>query len=115
MLFQTKHRTPMVRTQSIISVSDELGGDLQNSGGGSASNIGQDTSGRESGSVRKMRLRGRRGMSKALKNISGSSQEDASGKDILDRVGLSREEEKCGVPSCSPHRGTSSNELLVMR
>ena len=96
----------MVRTQSIISVSDELA--LQNSGGGCAANIGQDTSGigRESSSVRKIRLRGRRGMSKTLKNISGSSQEDASGKDMLDRIGLSREEEKGGVPSCSPHRSS---------
>ena len=74
----------MVRTQSIISVSDEVGGgSLQKSG--SASNIGgqENNISREgSGGVRKNRLRNRRGITKQLKNISGSSQEDTGGKDL---------------------------------
>ena len=99
----------MVRTQSIISVSDEMG---QNAGGGgNSSNVGQDTSNvaRDS-SARKNRIRGRRIMTKTLKNISGSSQEDtAGGKDVLERIGLPREEGSCNSKSCSPRRGNTSN------
>jgi hypothetical protein len=95
----------MVRTQSIISVSDEIGVGLQNAG--SASNVGPDTrDGMQS--VRKNRIRGRRVMTKTLKNISGSSQEDTGG--LEHRIGLPREE-MCGAKSCSPHRrgNNSSN------
>ena len=96
----------MVRTQSIISVSDEMGGGLQASGGGSASNVGQDVSSviRDSSNTRKNRLRGRRGMTKALKNISGSSQEETGGKDVTDRLGLTKTEEIITAKSCSPRR-----------
>ena len=94
----------MVRTQSIISVSDEIGGVLQNSG--SAPNVGQETRDGSIPSTRKTRIRGRRLMTKTLKNISGSSQEDTGGKDVLERIGLPREE--CVAKSCSPRRGNTS-------
>lgn len=49
-------------------------------------------------------------MTKTLKNISGSSQEDtAGGKDVLDRIGLPREEGACNSKSCSPRRGNTAN------
>ena len=113
---QTKHKTPMVRTQSIISVSDEVVGGSQLQKSGSASNIGgqeNNVSREGSGGVRKNRLRNRRGITKQLKNISGSSQEDTGGKDTLDRVGLTREEEKMRtVKSCSPRRNNTSASSL---
>ena len=47
---------------------------------------------------------------KTLKNISGSSQEDtAGGKDMLERIGLPREEGSCNSKSCSPRRGNIAN------
>ena len=97
----------MVRTQSIISVSDEIG---QGAGAGMVPNVGQDTNNgsRESSSVRKNRLRGRRGMAKTLKNISGSSQEEAGGKDVTDRLGITRNEENTTAKSCSPRRNNAS-------
>ena len=101
----------MVRTQSIISVSDEIGGNA----GGSASNVGQET---RDGSIttitRKNRIRGRRLMTKTLKNISGSSQEDTKdGKDVLERIGLPREESL--AKSCSPCHRRGGNSPSGLR
>jgi len=106
---KTKHKTPMVRTQSIISVSDEIG---QPSGSGNVPNdrLELTTGSRESSSVRKNRLRGRRGMTKNLKNISGSSQEETGGKDVTDRLGLTKTEEIITAKSCSPRRSISKQQ-----
>ena len=92
----------MVRTQSIISVSDEI---AQTPGAAGVANSGLETNSvsRESSSVRKNRLRNRRGM-KALKNISGSSQEETGSKDVTDRLGITKKEENVAVKSCSPRR-----------
>ena len=92
----------MVRTQSIISVSDEI---AQTPGAAGVANSGLETNSviRESSSVRKNRLRNRRGM-KALKNISGSSQEETGSKDVTDRLGITKNEENATVKSCSPRR-----------
>ena len=109
--FQTKHKTPMVRTQSIISVSDEI---IPNSRAGSNSNLMQEnniSNSREGSSSRKNRLRGRRIMTKTLKNISGSSQEDTGGKDMLEHIGLSKVEDRNGVKSCSPRRSNTANSM----
>ena len=104
----------MVRTQSIVSVSDEIG---QGAGAGMALNAGHETNNgsRESSSVRKNRLRGRRGMAKTLKNISGSSQEETGGKDVTDRLGMTRNEEIATSKSCSPRRNNASHSLSGMR
>ena len=108
----------MVRTQSIISVSEELGG--TGSPGGSISKLGgQDTNEiRKEGVGRKLRSQQRRQrLTKSLKNcptISGSSQEETGGKDMLDRIERSRMNDN-GVANerCSPHRvvnrGTAAN------
>ena len=93
----------MVRTQSIISVSDEIG---QTSGAASVPNANLETGtvSRESSSIRKNRLRNRRGISKNLKNISGSSQEETGSKDVTDRLGITKNEENVTIKSCSPRR-----------